>query len=193
MRKFLAICTLIVLCAACSMPETRIYSLALPAEKKVSERRSGSSVNIQVSAPRHLSQQYMAFRTSPYQLEISKYSKWDAPPDESLRDAFRDRLSARGVFREVRTLNFVPAGFYSTVIKLRRFERSDEDKESFGELDFDVTLSSPEGGEIYRNTVSRKIKLPARDNLELAKSLSSALSEGVDEAVKGIAAALEHH
>jgi hypothetical protein len=193
MKKFFAVFTAIVLFTACTMSETKIYSLALPVEKNVSDNSSGPSVNVQVSAPRHLSQQYMVFRTSPYQLDISKYSKWDAPPDESVREAFRDRLYARGIFKEVKALNFVPAGYYSAAIKLRRFERTGDVKESFGELDFDVTLTSPEGKEIYRNTIYKKIKLPAQDNQELAKSLSSALSEGVDEAVKGIDGVMGHH
>jgi len=186
MQKFLIIIS-IFLCAACTMPETRIYSLSLPVERKLSGNTSGASANVLVRSPRYLSQHYVACRTSPYQLDISKYSKWDSPPDELVRDAFREVFYSKGVFREVKTANFIPAGYYSVDIKLRRFERTDSGEGSFGEIDFDVLLVSPDGKELYRHTVSKKIRLESRNNLELAKALSSALSEGVVEAVSGIA------
>jgi len=171
---------------ACTMQETKIYSLSLPFERKLYDNVSGVSVTLRVQSPRYLSQQYIARRTSPYQLDISKYSKWELSPVEMVREAFNDALYSSGISKEVKTLHAVPAGYYAVDIKLKRFERTDSGHDSFGEVDFDVNVLSPEGKEIYRKTISRKVALERKDNLNLAVSLSTALSEAVDEAMTGI-------
>ena len=176
----------IFLFSACTMPATKIYSLSLPVERKLHDNTSGALVNLRVQSPRYLAQHYLAFRTSPYQLDISKYSKWEASPVEMVKEAFGSALYSRGISKEVKTLHIVPAGYYAVDIKLRRFERTDSGNDSFGEVDFDVSVLSPEGKEIFRKTISRKAVLERKDNLNLAKSLSAALSETVDEAVTGI-------
>lgn len=192
MKRVFFLITAFFLYAACTMPETKIYSLSLPVERKLSDNKSDSSVNIRVRSPRYLAQQYIAYRTSPYQIDISKYSKWEASPVEMVRDAFRDSFYSRGLSKEVRTSNFVPAGYYSVDIQLRRFERTDSSNDLFGEMDFEVAVSSSDGKEIHHKTVSRKIRLENNDNLNLAKSLSLALSDGVEEAMTGIAGAMNN-
>lgn len=102
------------------------------------------------------------------------------------KEAFSDALYSRGISKEVKTLHVIPAGYYAVDIKLRRFERTDSGNDSFGEVDFDVNVLSPEGRELYRKTISRKVGLERKDNLNLAKSLSAAFSEAVDEAMTGI-------
>jgi uncharacterized lipoprotein YmbA len=186
MQRWFFLLLLIFLFTACSMQETKIYSLSLPVEKKVYDNMSGVSVNIRVQSPRYLAQQFIACRTSPYQLDISKYSKWELSPVEMVKEAFSDQFYSRGISKEVKTLNIIPAGYYAVDIKLRRFERTDSGNDSFGEVDFDVNVLSPEGKDIYRKTISRKVRLERRNNLNLAISLSAALSEAVDEAMTGI-------
>ena len=192
MKRVFFLITAIFFFTACSMPETKIYSLSLPAERKLANNKSDSSVNLRVSSPRYLSQQYIAYRTSPYQIDISKYSKWESSPVEMIRDAFKDSFYSRGISKDVKTSKFVPSGYYSVDIQLRRFERTGSDNDQFGEIDFEAVVSSPEGKEIYRKTVSRRIRLENKDNLNLAKSLSLALSEGVEEAITGIAAVMNN-
>ena len=159
MKRVFFVITAIFLFTACTMPETKIYSISLPVERKLSDNKSDSSVNIRVRSPRYLAQQYIASRTSPYQIDISRYSKWESSPVELVREAFRDSFYSRGISKDVKTSNFVPAGYYSVDIQLRRFERTDSGNDLFGEMDFEVVVSSPEGKEIYRKTVSRKIRL----------------------------------
>lgn len=145
-----------------------------------------ASLVIIVSSPRYLAQPYMAYRNSPYQLEISRYSRWDASPSEILREVFKDALSSSRIFKEVRVSNSVPEGFYALRINLNRFERADEGNDSFCDLLFDVILISPDGKGIYQKTISKKTGLNERNSLGLAKGLSSALSEGVGEVMAGI-------
>lgn len=180
MKRLLLIFICLSLFAACTMPETKIYSLSLPAGKG-NDVRTDASINVLVQAPRYLTQSYIAYRTSPYQLQISRYSRWDAAPDDMVRDAFRDTLSALEVFSEVKASPIMPPGSYGLEINLRRFERSDNGEESFGELVFDISLISPEGKELYHNTVTKSRKLEDRSFLSLAKALSASLSEGINE------------
>jgi uncharacterized lipoprotein YmbA len=186
MQRSLFLLLAIFLFTACSMPETKIYSLSMPAEKNLPDNGPGVPVNLRVQSPRYLSQQFIACRTSPYQLDISKYSRWVLSPAEMVKEAFVDALYSRGISKDVKTLNIVHAGYYSVDIKLRRFERTDSGYDSFGEVDFDVNVLSPEGRDIYRKTISKKVAMQKKDNLDLAISLSAALSEAVDEAMTGM-------
>jgi uncharacterized lipoprotein YmbA len=181
MLKYLTCFLSIVFLVSCTMSETRIFSLEVPVEKKAVAGESVASVVILVQAPRYLAQPYIASRNSPYQLMISRYSKWDSPPDEMVRQAVKDTLSSSGLFKEVRASSIVPGGFYSLTIHLKRFERADEGNGSFSELAFDINLSSPDGRDIYQGSITKKVRLEDQSFSSLAKGLSSSLAEGLQE------------
>ena len=180
MTMFLLIAVFTV-CAACSMPETQIYSLHLPTPKNSPNKNTNASIAILIHSPKYLAQPYIAYRKSPYELLISRYSKWESSPEEIVSHAMKDALSATGFFKEIRTSYVVPAGFYSLTIQLKRFERIDEGDDSFGELSFEANLSSPNGKDIYQGSVSKRIKLEGRSFASLAKGLSTSLAEGITE------------
>jgi uncharacterized lipoprotein YmbA len=194
MRKGLSVLLLVIFLGACSMsmPETQVYSLDLPNWENSSGSGSDASLAVLINSPRYLRQPYIAYRSSRYQLSISRYSKWEAAPDEMVRQAFGDKLSSSGFFKYVRTTNVVPRGFYSLKIDLRQFERSDEGNASFGELAFNADLFSPEGKELYHAAVTKKVRLEDRSFLSLAKALSSGLSEGAEEVKANIKKSLTH-
>lgn len=171
----------VLILSACGMPETRIYSVNMPAPAAppASKALSDESVAISITSPRYLSQPYMAHRSSPYQLLISRYAKWDAAPEEIVRDAIKESVVTTGLFKNVRTSSVVPGGFYSVKVNLKRFERLDEGKDSYGDLAFDIVLVSPDGKELYHASVVKKSKLEDKSWLSLAKGLSLALSEGM--------------
>jgi len=204
MQRFLAVIFSVIMISACTMPETKIYSiymttLPLPSfslgeiKRGVNEKESKAekSLVIMIDAPRYLSQAYIAYRNSPYQLEISRYSKWESPPNNMVREAFKNRISSAGNFKEVRLSNIIPNGFYSLSINLKKFERYDEGNDSFGDLFFDVQLTSPDGKELYHETISKHVKLNDETFLSLAKGLSSALSESIEEVSKIITERLQ--
>jgi uncharacterized lipoprotein YmbA len=168
---------LILLCASCTMPQTKIYSLALKSEVAPSKITTGAGVDIVVRSPQHLAQPYIGVRTSPYQLVISRYSKWDSSPAEIVREAFSESLSGTRMFREVRVSRSVPRDYYALVIHLGKFERLDLAEGSFAELAFDVRFLSPEGVELYRDSFSTRMPLEDRSFLQLAEALSKGLSE----------------
>jgi uncharacterized lipoprotein YmbA len=166
---------------ACTMPETKIYSLHLPIEVGIVNKKADASIVIRTHSPGYLTQPYIAYRNSPYQLEISRYSKWESSPSDMVKEAFKDSLYSTGLFKEVRALNITPGGFYLLDINLKRFERSDEGNDSFGEFVCDVSLFSPDGSELYRSNVSKRVELDDRSFLSLARGLSSALHDGIGE------------
>ena len=173
---------LLLFIGACAMPETRVYSLYLSMDKeKTIPPKGDASIVIMINSPRYLTQPYIVYRKSPYQLEISRYSKWEASPNEMLRGVFKDALSSTQRFKEVRATDIVPDGFYSLKIDLKRFERSDMGNDSLGELVFDVQFLSPDGKELYQNSISKRTKLEDRTFLSLAKGLSGAVAEGVEK------------
>ena len=184
-QAFLAIITVVV-CAACSMPQTKIYSLVLNDEGPAAKMKTDASVDLVMRSPRYLAQPYIAYRTSPYQLEITRYSKWDSPPAEMVKESFRKALTGMGLFKEVKASTFVPPAFYSLEIDLKRFERSDDARGSFAELSFDLVLLSPDGKTVYRGSFQKEIKLGDRGFATLAEALSRALLEGIGEAKAGI-------
>jgi uncharacterized lipoprotein YmbA len=188
--KRVVVTVLLVLLASCSMPETKIYSLVVPAEKATPVISSGAPLNITVSSPRYLTQSYIAYRVSPYQIEIAKYSRWDMPPADLVRDSFRDAISSSGLFSDVQTFLNTPPGYSVLEINLKRFEREDEGGTSFARLQFDVRLRSPEGREIYFDTISKKVRLEDRTFLGLAKTISESLSEDLEQVETGLLKAL---
>ena len=191
MRRYAIAAVFLMLCASCSMPQTKIYSLVMPEEKPLPSASSGAPLNISVSSPRYLKQSYIAYRTSPYQTEISRYSRWDGPPDDLVRGAFRDALAASGLFREVRVSPAAPSGYNTLEIDLKRFEREDEGDASFARLLIVVRLRAEDGKELFVDTFSRKVRLPDRTFPELARALSEALSGDIAQTKNAIAEAMK--
>jgi uncharacterized lipoprotein YmbA len=189
MKRRLPIILSVLLIAACTMPDTRIYSLYVPHSQPPQNpeaAKSDVSLVIIVNSPKYLAQSYIAHRSLPYQLEISRYSKWESSPRDMVRLAFQDSLSATGCFKSVRTAEVIPDDSYSLEINLRKFERSDEGNKSFAVLEFDAVLNSPGGAELYRTTFSKKSSLSDVSFITLAKGLSGLLSEGIGDVKDGL-------
>lgn len=192
MKKIIIIIFTIFLLISCSMPETKIYSIYAPFDSEISGGKKDTSITIVVHAPRYLKQPYIAYRESPYQLKISRYSKWDESPNEIVKIYFKDSIYSTGLFQDVRTSNTLSSTTYSLKIDLKRFERYDEGKDSFGELAMDVVLFSPDMNVLYQDNISKKVKLDDRDFLHLAKGLSITLTELIAEVSKNIVQSLEN-
>jgi ABC-type uncharacterized transport system auxiliary subunit len=190
-NRFIIFCLTIAILflSSCTMPDTKIYSLNLSApgiSSPVKDGLSDKSIVILVNAPRYLSQPYIAYRNSPYELEISRYSKWEASPQEMFKGALKNYLSATRVFKEVRVSNVVPESFYYIEIDIKKFERYDNGNDSYGEIMFDSALYSPDEVRISGSTISKKIKLEDRTNLSLAKGLSNALDQAIKETIDAV-------
>jgi ABC-type uncharacterized transport system auxiliary subunit len=175
------------------MPKTRIYSLTLPPEQEVQGATGHAFLAVRVDSPRYLAQPYVASRKSSYEIEISRYSKWDSPPRELVLEALKGSLASTGLFREIRTSTVVPADFYSLKVDLKRFEAVDEGPDSFGEVVLQVAFSSPRGAELHNSRIIKRAKLDGTDSSSLAKGLSSALGEGLEEVIRLVADAVNEH
>lgn len=181
MIKKLIRIVIIFLLTSCSIPETKVYNLHVQADKGTITQRGGASIVILMDAKRYLTQPYIVYRSSPYQMEISRYSKWESSPKLMVKRALKDSMFSTGLFKDVKTLNIVPEGFHVLAVNLKRFERLDEGSESFGELDFEFSFISPEGKELYRDRITKKVDLDDKSFLSLAKGLSNALDEAIKE------------
>jgi uncharacterized lipoprotein YmbA len=194
MKKWLWILLPIFFIGACAMPETRIYSLYVPIDSgKTIHTKVDASIAIMINSPRHLTQPYIVYRKSPYQLEISRYSRWDESPEKRLCEVFKEAVSSIGIFKEIRVTNSLPGGYYSLMINLKKFERSDSGNDSFSELVFDVNFISPDDKKLFQSTISKKSKLDDRTFLSLTKGLSNGLTEGVEEVKNRIEMSLKAH
>lgn len=195
MRKYLSIVAvvfIIFLWGCATVPRTSIYTIDLPAEEK--QARAGAedpSLAIHIRSPRYLQQAYIAERRSPYALDISRYSKWDMAPDRLVAYALTDALSKTGRFKEVEIYNSAPRGFYILDVHLREFELSDEGGAAYALISMDVTLASPEGGELYSESFSKKSELGERSFQSLARALSLALEEALKSTREGVLKAVE--
>lgn len=176
MRSIPALMLCLLMLAACSAPATKIYSLHLP-DEKIQISAPDKMLVIQTASPRYLSQPYIAYRSSPYQVDISQYSKWDAAPVDTVRDSLRDALAGGSI----RTTTAFSGDAYLLKISLKRFERLDQNGESLGNLIFDAELTSPEGKELLRTTIAKQVRLADRTFLSLAQGMSQALAEAVKE------------
>jgi uncharacterized lipoprotein YmbA len=163
------------------MPETRIYTLFIPSESSSDVLKSRNSLVIRVRSERYLKQPYIAHRSSPYQLKISKYSRWELPPDKLVGKELKKGFLSAGFFKEVRASNIVPSGFYVLNIYLKNFERVDTGNDSFGRLVLDAALLDPVGVELYRTTLSGEVKLGDKSFENLAEGLSAALKQGIED------------
>jgi len=191
MKKVLIAILTVCCLTTCSMPETKIYSIYVstpsvsPVPQEATKVQTGkfsdTSLVVLVSSPRYLSQPYIAYRNSPYQLDVSKYSKWEASPNDMLSRSLKEALSSEGIFKEVRSSTVVPEGFYSLEIDLKKFERYDEGSTSFGDLALEAKLLSPEDEELNRTTIAKRVRLEDKSFLNLAKGLSSAVNDSVRE------------
>jgi uncharacterized lipoprotein YmbA len=189
-RRLLIILSVFVI-TACTMPNTRIYSLYMPysqPSRNAGATRSYASLAVLVNAPKYLAQPYIVYRSSPYQMEISRYSRWESSPRDMVRSVFQDSLSATGCFKSVRADGVIPDDSCVLEINLRKLERSDEGDRAFAVLEFDAVLNSPGGAELYRATISKKSSLSDSSFLSLAKGLSGLLSEAVSEVKNGLKA-----
>jgi uncharacterized lipoprotein YmbA len=194
MKKWLWILLPIFFIGACAMPETRIYSLYVPIDSgKTIHTKVDASIAIMINSPRHLTQPYIVYRKSPYQLEISRYSRWDESPEKRLCEVFKEAVSSIGILKEIRVTNSLPGGYYSLMINLKKFERSDSGNDSFSELVFDVNFISPDDKKLFQSTISKKSKLDDRTFLSLTKGLSNGLTEGVEEVKNRIEMSLKAH
>jgi ABC-type uncharacterized transport system auxiliary subunit len=193
-RRLLILFLIVLPLNACSMPETKIYSIYLPdsSPTKTQSQDRQASLTIIMDVPRHLSQPYIANRISPYQLRISPYAKWESPPGDTVKRALKDSLFATGIFSEVRTSNILFEGSYVLEINLKRFERTEDAKDTFGELAFDMKLVSPENKQIIYDTIVKKVRIEDRDFLSLAKGMSTALSEAAGEVAGKVSEKLRH-
>lgn len=178
MRRALTGIVLLVL-AACSMPETRTYSLNMGDSASLAQPINVPvSLSVSVESPRYLDQPYIVSRTSPYQLDLSRYARWESSPADMTRDAFRDGF---GPFvSAIRLSRIRLSGHHTLQVTLRRFELFRSPEGPRAHLAMDIQAFSPDGVELYQRSIEELAPIPAGDDyISLAKGLSDMLAASV--------------
>jgi len=176
-----------VLTSCTSVPATSIYTLDLPvAEKQMSPNAEDPSLAVHVRSPRYLAQPFIAMRTSPYELDISRFSKWDRPPDELIAEAVRDTIAQTGKFKEVEVYHMPPGGTYVLDLNLRQFELSKEGASSHALFALDVTLTSPAGDEVFSAQYSYDEAFASGGLQRLAEKLSASIEDALNKTRTGV-------
>jgi ABC-type uncharacterized transport system auxiliary subunit len=170
-----------------TMPETRTYSIVIAHDKAESlAEESAQSIAIHIDSDDYLKQPYIVLRTSPFELDISHYSRWESSPYKIVRREFVRALSSTGRFNAVKSTSSTPKDFYLLAIELRQFELLKKEGKSFSTLEMDVVLRSPKGAELFNKRISKERALVENDSRALAEGLSDLLSEVLEESIHSI-------
>lgn len=185
MKRTTAIVLTIVLSAVllwgCGMPATKMYTLQMPDTGELSIKARNDTLALIVHAPKYLSQPYIAYRNSPYELRIAKYSKWESPPDRMIGDIFREYILSSGIFHEVKILRSARPGVYRLDLIIRQFERLDEGSKSYGLFVMHANLTDAEGNLLFRKKISKKEEFTDSRFETLAKGMSILVSKACEE------------
>ena len=186
MRRTIGILLGIVILFGCSMPATSIYSLSIEQVSTSYKSAYDFPLGLVLHSPQYLSQAYIASRSSPYELRISKYSKWEAPPDRMVGESFRDFLFSAGIFQDIRIFRSPRKGLYNLELKIRRFERLNEGGKSYGLLTIDTIFSDNKGKLLFRKVIADTQELAGNDYASLAKGMSILMKRAYEELEKEI-------
>ncbi|MBF0608425.1 MAG: membrane integrity-associated transporter subunit PqiC [Magnetococcales bacterium] len=194
MIKIVTFIVLLLCLESCNMPETKIYSLYVPSDTATTDtgkgdepkRKPAMPLAIIVDSPRYLTQPYIAYRNSPYELTIARYTKWDSAPVKLIGGELKTALSKKTVFSDVRVTNITPVNSHILKVNLRKFERYDAPLTSYAELSLDAELINPQGENLYRMTFNKRIKLNDGSFKSLAEGISMAVYEAIEQLCKDI-------
>jgi uncharacterized lipoprotein YmbA len=181
MKRTASIVLAAILLWGCGMPATKMYTLQLPDTAELSDEANDATLALIVHAPKYLSQPYIAYRNSPYELRIAKYSKWESPPNRMIGDIFRERILSSGIFHEVKILRTSRPGVYRLDLNIRKFERLDEGRKSFGLFVIHANLTDAEGNLLFRKKISKKEELTDSRFETLAKEMSILVRQAYEE------------
>jgi uncharacterized lipoprotein YmbA len=176
--------------SACSMPETRIYSISVQHDLETADSQVDRSIVIQMDSEDYLRQPYIVHRNSPYELKIAKYSKWESSPYKIVRKEFKDALVSIDLFSDIRISSVSQKNSCTLRVNLSKFERHDEGDKSYALLEFNIDLLSPVGQKIYSDSVSSKESLDEKDFENLAEVMSLSLKRDIDKTVTAMAEAI---
>lgn len=176
MKRMLMI-LIFIFVVSCSSAEMKIYSIYMPiSNEAISSSKRGETLYLTVRAPRHLEQPYIIFRNSPYELNLSTYSKWEASPSDIIKQNMMEVLTSKKIYREVKlTRPQANEQVEVMIIDLKDFSRYDEGQISYGMLQFAVTLRDKNNKEIYQKDFKVREQLEDRTYLSLAKKISQVL------------------
>ncbi|HIJ59041.1 MAG TPA: hypothetical protein HPP56_00280 [Nitrospirae bacterium] len=177
---------MLVFIVSCSTAEIKIYSIYMPIQEEILQSLKQQEILfLVVRSPKHLDQPYIIYRSSPFELNISSYAKWEATPLDIIRHNIVEILYSQRIYKEVKTLRpQVNEKTEVMIVDLKDFSRYDEDKVSYALLHFSVLLKDKDNKEIFIKDFKIKEKLNDKTYLSLARGMSQAITKTLQEVAK---------
>ena len=182
----LALFSLVIL-AGCSgkMRHPSYYTLNLPAppDPPGAENAKATVAIREFSAPTYLRRGAIVFKTSPESVGFYAYHRWAVDPCEFVTDSMRDRLSATGLFANVKRYDGRPDAEYLVSGRLEKLEEIDYE----GGVKVEVAISAQmirldTGATVWSEAVSELGNVDKRD----VPAVVSAMSDTMDRAMRDL-------
>jgi len=174
--------TILTGCAS-KMRYPSYYTLNLPAppDPPAPENAEATVAIREFTAPAYLRRGAIVFRTSPESVGFYEYHRWAVDPCDFVTDSVRDRLSAAGLFKNVKPYDGRADAEYLVSGRLEKLEEIDYE----GGIKVVVAISAQmirfdTGATVWSKTVSEVGDVDKRD----VPAVVSAMSRTVDRAMQ---------
>ena len=181
----LALFSLIIL-AGCSgaMRYPSYYTLNLPAplDPPAPENAKATVAIREFTGPAYLRRGAIVFKTSPESVGFYPYHRWAVYPCEFVTDSLRDRLSAAGLFKNVKRYDGRPDAEFIVSGRLEKLEEIDYE----GGVKVEVAISAQmirfdTGETVWTKSVSKVGNVEKRDVAAVVSAMSDTMDRAMQE------------
>lgn len=175
--------TILTGCAA-KMRYPAYYALNLPAplDPPAPENAKATVAIREFTAPAYLRRGAIVFKTSPESVGFYSYHRWAVDPCEFVTDSMRDRLSAAGLFKNVKLYDGRPDAEYIVSGRLEKLEEIDYE----GGIKVVVAVSAQmtrfdTGEAVWTKSVSKVGNVEKRDVAAVVSAMSDTMDRVMQE------------
>ena len=169
-------------CAAVKYPTYYTMHVPPPPDPPAQGDLHASLAVREFRSPTYLRQGAIVYKTSPEQIGFYNYHRWATDPRDFVTNAVVDRLSASGIFTQVKPydgrsdINYVLSG------RLDKLEEIDYD----GGIKVEVALSAQmvqlsTGATVWTNSVSEVGRVDKRDVPAVVSEMSSTMERAIEK------------
>ena len=181
----LAFCSLTILtgCAGRTRyPSYYTLNLPAPPDPPAAENAKATVAIREFTAPAYLRRGAIVFKTSPESIGFYAYHRWAVDPCELVSDSMRDRLSATGLFAQVKRYDGRPDAEYIVSGRLEKLEEIDYE----GGVKVVVAISAQmirldTGATVWTKAVSKVGNVEKRDVAAVVSAMSDTMDRAIQE------------
>ena len=182
----------IAACLACGakVPPTLYYALDLPAPALAEERLDRTAVLMPIRTSKLVGQGRLVYRESREQVGFYEYHRWAEDPEDSIAEALRLELTARGTFASVAPFDGRTKSDFLVRGELRRLEEIDYDGPVRAAAEVSLELVDSLTGQVAWSGAASRIEDVSTSDV---RSVVSAMSAAVREVIRQLSAELDGH